>query len=100
MPTIMKCGVGIRYEQSGCGVTSPTTVLQRLRGSRLRTGRSAAVRPGSAILGVALVSALMRSGQAAFADRLAPGRPAATIACATTPTQAPVVLATSGSAAG
>ena len=42
----------------------------------------------------------MLSGQAAFADRLAPGRPAATIACATTPTQAPVVLATSGSAAG
>ena len=42
----------------------------------------------------------MLSGQAAFADRLTPGRPAATIACATTPTQAPVVLATSGSAAG
>ena len=100
MPTIMKIGVGVRYEQSGCGVTisnhSPAKAA----------GFPAAHRPfccgptGLRDYCGGVVFALMLSGQAAFADRLAPGRPAATIACATTPTQAPVVLATSGSAAG
>ena len=100
MPTIMNFGVGFRYEQSGCGVTSPTTVLQRLRGFRVRTGRSAVLRPGAALLAGAVAVGLVFSGVPAYADPVTPVAPVAAISCATTPAQAPVVLATSGSAAG